>query len=214
MAYGVSKETKQVYEQFIIPFWKGKTIREKIFASMEEDWKKAFDAGIFTEFQEQRSPGHTAGGDLIYTNGFNDLKDRIQSALGNLDFFSDTTALDRQEVLNALDIAADAWILFANRHADEVLATVFNAYHKAVTDKPNARGGVYRINLLPTTCHVYFGEITGALPDGRKAGIPFSEGISPVQGADRCGPTAVLKSAAKIFLNLLSHPDKSPGYYH
>jgi formate C-acetyltransferase len=67
-----------------------------------------------------------------------------------------------------------------------------------VTGRPNARGGVYRIDLLPTTCHVYFGEITGALPDGRKAGIPFSEGISPVQGADTCGPTAVLKSAAKI----------------
>jgi formate C-acetyltransferase len=57
---------------------------------------------------------------------------------------------------------------------------------------------VYRINLLPTTCHVYFGEITGALPDGRKAAMPFSEGISPVQGADHCGPTAVLKSAAKM----------------
>ena len=67
-----------------------------------------------------------------------------------------------------------------------------------MTGRPNAKGGVYRINLLPTTCHVYFGEITGALPDGRKRGVPFSEGISPVQGADRCGPTAVLKSAAKI----------------
>jgi formate C-acetyltransferase len=57
---------------------------------------------------------------------------------------------------------------------------------------------VHHINLLPTTCHVYFGSITGALPDGRKAGIPLSEGISPVQGMDRNGPTAVLKSAAKI----------------
>ncbi|MCP4720379.1 MAG: formate C-acetyltransferase/glycerol dehydratase family glycyl radical enzyme, partial [Desulfobacteraceae bacterium] len=83
-------------------------------------------------------------------------------------------------------------------YADEVLTHVFDTYHRAVTGKPNARGGVYRINLLPTTCHVYFGEITGALPDGRKSGIPFSEGISPVQGADRCGPTAVLKSAGKI----------------
>jgi pyruvate-formate lyase len=83
VAYGVSEETKQVYEQTIIPFWKGKTIREKIFASMEEPWKNAFESGIFTEFQEQRSPGHTAGGDLIYTNGFHDLKARIQSALGD-----------------------------------------------------------------------------------------------------------------------------------
>jgi pyruvate formate-lyase/glycerol dehydratase family glycyl radical enzyme len=118
VAYGVSEETKQVYAQTIIPFWKGKTIREKIFAAMEVPWKDAFSAGVFTEFQEQRSPGHTAGGDLIYTNGFFDLKDKIQSALGDLDYFSDTTALDRQEVLTALDIAADALILFANRHAD------------------------------------------------------------------------------------------------
>jgi formate C-acetyltransferase len=57
---------------------------------------------------------------------------------------------------------------------------------------------MHRINLLPTTCHVYFGRVMGALPDGRKAGQPLSEGISPVQGADLKGPTAVLKSASKI----------------
>ncbi|MCG8635223.1 MAG: formate C-acetyltransferase/glycerol dehydratase family glycyl radical enzyme, partial [Desulfobacterales bacterium] len=82
--------------------------------------------------------------------------------------------------------------------ADQVLKQVFNAFHGAVTNRPNTRGGVYRINLLPTTCHVYFGEVTGAMPDGRKKGKPLSEGISPVQGADCCGPTAVLNSAAKI----------------
>jgi formate C-acetyltransferase len=52
--------------------------------------------------------------------------------------------------------------------------------------------------MLPTTCHVYFGEVTGAMPDGRKAARPLSEGISPVQGADRNGPTAVIKSAGKM----------------
>jgi formate C-acetyltransferase len=40
--------------------------------------------------------------------------------------------------------------------------------------------------------------VIGALPDGRRAGVPLSEGISPVQGADRRGPTAVLNSAAKF----------------
>jgi formate C-acetyltransferase len=117
VAYGVSKEAKQAYEQTIIPFWSGKTIREKIFGAMEDPWKDAFDAGIFTEFQEQRSPGHTAGGDLIYANGFNDLKARIQSAMEDLDFLTDTTALDQQEELTALNIAADALIAFAGRHA-------------------------------------------------------------------------------------------------
>ncbi len=117
VAYRVSKETKQIYEQSIIPFWNGKTIREKIFAAMDTPWTTAFEAGVFTEFQEQRSPGHTAGGDLIYGNGFCDLKVRIQFALGALDFLTDTTALDQQEVLTSLDIAADALIAFAHRHA-------------------------------------------------------------------------------------------------
>jgi formate C-acetyltransferase len=86
----------------------------------------------------------------------------------------------------------------ADEYADEISKLVFNAFHDAVTSRPDARGGVFRTNLLPTTCHVYFGEVTGALPDGRKRGLPFSEGISPVQGADVNGPTAVLNSASAI----------------
>ena len=82
--------------------------------------------------------------------------------------------------------------------ADDIMQMVFEAYYQAVNDRPNTRGGVHRVNLLPTTCHVYFGSVIGALPDGRKAGVPLSEGISPVQGADRNGPTAVTRSAAKI----------------
>ncbi|HTY57300.1 MAG TPA: trans-4-hydroxy-L-proline dehydratase [Bacteroidota bacterium] len=82
--------------------------------------------------------------------------------------------------------------------ADEIMRSVFELYFKAIDGRPNARGGKYRINLLPTTCHIYFGAVTGATPDGRRAGTPVSEGISPVQGADRRGPTAVLMSAAKM----------------
>jgi len=82
--------------------------------------------------------------------------------------------------------------------ADEVMVAVFNAYFDAVDGRPNTRGGTYRINLLPTTCHVYFGSVVGATPDGRLAETPLSEGISPVQGADRHGPTAVIKSVAKM----------------
>jgi formate C-acetyltransferase len=83
-------------------------------------------------------------------------------------------------------------------YADGVLQEIFEAFYRCVNGRPNAKGGVHRINLLPTTCHVYFGSVIGALPDGRKSGKPLSEGISPVQGADRHGPTAVVKSAAKI----------------
>jgi formate C-acetyltransferase len=83
-------------------------------------------------------------------------------------------------------------------YADDVMKEIFESFYEAINGRPNTRGGVHRINLLPTTCHVYFGSMIGALPDGRRAGKPLSEGISPVQGADRNGPTAVVKSAAKI----------------
>ena len=72
------------------------------------------------------------------------------------------------------------------------------SYFKAVEGRPNTKGGEYHINLLPTTCHIYFGAVTGATPDGRLAGKPLSEGVSPVQGADHHGPTAVLRSVAKM----------------
>ncbi len=83
-------------------------------------------------------------------------------------------------------------------YADDLMKEVFEIYYNAVTGRPNTKGGQYQINLLPTTVHVYFGSVIGALPDGRKAGVPLSEGISPVQGADRKGPTAVIKSVGKM----------------
>ena len=83
-------------------------------------------------------------------------------------------------------------------YADGVMQQVFETFYNEVNGRKNTKGGVYRINLLPTTCHIYFGSVTGATPDGRRAWMPLSEGISPVQGADRHGPTAVLNSAGKM----------------
>ena len=83
-------------------------------------------------------------------------------------------------------------------YADSLMKRVFEAYFEAVEGRPTVRGGVYHIDLLPTTCHIYFGKVTGATADGRKAGEPVSEGVSPVQGADRHGPTAVIKSVGKM----------------
>jgi formate C-acetyltransferase len=82
--------------------------------------------------------------------------------------------------------------------ADDVMSAIFETYYRAIDGRPNTKGGTYRINLLPTTVHVYFGKVVGATPDGRKACEPLSEGVSPVQGADRKGPTAVVKSVSKI----------------
>jgi pyruvate-formate lyase len=79
-----------------------------------------------------------------------------------------------------------------------VMVSLFEAYFDAIEGRRNTKGGTYHIDLLPTTVHVYFGSVTGALPGGRRAWAPLSEGISPVQGADRRGPTAVIKSVAKM----------------
>ena len=83
-------------------------------------------------------------------------------------------------------------------YADAIMLSIFEAYYEAIDGRPTTKGGRYRINLLPTTVHVYFGKVTGATADGRLAGDALSEGISPVQGADRKGPTAVLRSAGKM----------------
>jgi formate C-acetyltransferase len=83
-------------------------------------------------------------------------------------------------------------------YADSITEKVFNAYYELLNGRPNTKGGKYRVNLLPTTVHIYFGSVVGALPSGRKAGEPVSDGISPEQGADTKGPTAVIKSASRI----------------
>ncbi len=85
-----------------------------------------------------------------------------------------------------------------NDYADNIMRQFFDIFYNAVDGRPSVKGGTYRINMLPTTCHVYFGSVTGATPDGRRAFYPQSEGISPVQGTDRLGPTAVIKSASKM----------------
>ncbi len=83
-------------------------------------------------------------------------------------------------------------------YVDDIMRSVFETFYRAVEGRPTMRGGTYRINMLPTTSHVYFGSVIGATPEGRKEGLPLSEGISPVQGADRSGPTAVIRSAGKM----------------
>ncbi|MFW9804898.1 MAG: glycyl radical protein, partial [Candidatus Thorarchaeota archaeon] len=83
-------------------------------------------------------------------------------------------------------------------YADNIAQSVFDGYFDILDGRPNTRGGEYRVNLLPTTVHIYFGQVTGATPNGRKSGMPLSDGVSPSHGADTKGPTAVIKSVAKI----------------
>ena len=83
-------------------------------------------------------------------------------------------------------------------YADDIMKEIFNAFYGEVDGRKNGKGGIFKINMLPTTCHIYFGSVIGATPNGRKAQVPLSEGISPEKGADINGPTAVIKSAAKM----------------
>ncbi|TYB30265.1 MAG: glycyl radical protein [Candidatus Mcinerneyibacterium aminivorans] len=85
-----------------------------------------------------------------------------------------------------------------NNYADKLMVKAFEAFYEEVTGRKNMKGGSYRINMLPTTCHIYFGSVTGATANGRLKGKPLPDGISPSKGADKKGPTAVLKSVAKM----------------
>jgi len=116
--YAVDEETLQLYHDEIIPFWRGRSMRDRLLAAMTPEWKDAYEAGIFTEFMEQRTPGHTVLGDKIYTKGLLDIKKDIEDSLARLDFYNDPEALDKQYELEAMAIAADALILYANRHAE------------------------------------------------------------------------------------------------
>jgi len=114
--FRVDKETRRIYKEEIIPFWKGKSNRDKIFSHLDPEWKAAYEAGIFTEFQEQRAPGHTVIGKKMFGKGFLDLKEEIRQAKEALDYFNDMDAYAKSEELKAMDIAADAIMLYASRY--------------------------------------------------------------------------------------------------
>jgi len=118
VSFKVDNEVKEIYGKEIIPFWKGKSNRDRIMSLMTPGWINAYKAGIFTEFQEQRSPGHTVLGYKMFRTGFLQLKDEIRDSISSLDYFNDTQAFEKSEELKAMDIACDAIIMYANRYAD------------------------------------------------------------------------------------------------
>ncbi len=83
-------------------------------------------------------------------------------------------------------------------YVDKLAKRVGQVYCHAVEQYKNSRGGFYHPGLYPNAANVPLGAKVGATPDGRKSGNPLAEGISPSQGTDKKGPTAVFKSAAKI----------------
>lgn len=118
-SFAVDSITKKIYREEIIPFWRGRSIRDRIFKEMSGEWKDAYEAGIFTEFMEQRAPGHTVLDGKIYTKGFLEFKEDIEQRISQLDFLDDPEAYKKREELRAMSICADALIAYAKRHAEE-----------------------------------------------------------------------------------------------
>lgn len=115
--YTISQEDIDIYEREVIPYWQGKTQRERIFNHVSKEWEEAYHAGVFTEFMEQRAAGHTAMDGKMYHEGLLDVKARIEKRICELDYIYDPEATDKQQELEAMAISCDAAILFAERHA-------------------------------------------------------------------------------------------------
>lgn len=118
ISFKVTKEDLKIQEDEIIPYWEKRSIRNKIINSMGKEWKECYESGIFTEFMEQRGPGHTVGSENIYKYGFLDYKKKIQKTIEKLDFLNDKEALDKKQELNAMSICCDAIITLGKRYAE------------------------------------------------------------------------------------------------
>ncbi len=136
--YFISQEDIDTYERDVIPYWTGKTQRERIFNHVSKEWEEAYHAGVFTEFMEQRAAGHTAMDGKMYHEGLLDVKARIEKRISELDYINDPEATDRQQELEAMAVSCDAAILFAERHAllaEEMAVKEENPQRKAELEK-------------------------------------------------------------------------------
>jgi formate C-acetyltransferase len=116
--YAVSEQDIATYAKAVIPYWHGRTLRERVFNQVPPEWQAAYTAGLFTEFMEQRAPGHTTLDGVIYQKGMLEFKAQIADHLARLDYLNDPQATDKAEELKAMDISCDAAIIFAERHAE------------------------------------------------------------------------------------------------
>lgn len=116
--YLISQEDIDTYEREVIPYWEGKTQRERIFNHVPKEWEEAYHAGVFTEFMEQRAAGHTSMDGKLYKEGLLDVKERIAKKIASLDYINDPEATDKNDELTAMSISCDAAIVFAERHAE------------------------------------------------------------------------------------------------
>ena len=187
---------------------RGNNVIERLYMGMPAPFLSLLVSDCIANGRDYHCGGARYNTNYIQGVGIGTIADTLASVKQNV---YDRRAVSWRTLLKALDADfeghEDLRRLFLNRtpkygndddRADGLMRRAFEAFYEAVEGRPTVRGGVYHIDMLPTTCHVYFGKVTGATADGRKAGEPVSEGVSPVQGADRKGPTAVVKSVAKM----------------
>lgn len=116
VSFKTTEEDRKLQAEEIIPYWTGRSMREKILARMTPEWHECYSAGMFTEFMEQRGPGHTCGGEQVFTTGYLDYKEKIQKTMDALDYINDPDAVNKCEELKAMDIACDAVIILGERY--------------------------------------------------------------------------------------------------
>ena len=97
--FSVTKEDREFQEKEMIPYWEKRCMRHQILERMTPEWKAAYGAGIFTEFMEQRGPGHTCGGEQVFTTGYMEYKEKIKKTMDALDYMNDPDAVDKCEEL-------------------------------------------------------------------------------------------------------------------
>lgn len=200
---------KTQLEYFVDIKIKGNNIIEKIYA----EYMPVPFLSVVTNDCISRGKDYNSGGARYNTNyiqgvGIGTITDSLSAIKYNV---YDKQKFSMDELLKAMENNFQGYEEIHNMvinktpkygndddYADEIMQSAFKLYHDTITDRPNMKGGKYRINMLPTTCHVYFGEVMMASPNGRLAHKPVSEGISPEKGADTKGPTAVIKSCSKM----------------
>jgi len=188
---------------------RGNQIIERLYATrMPHTFLSVITDDCITKGKDYNAGGARYNNTFIQAVGIGSITDSL-AALKELAFDAPMLPLGRfVEILDADFTGEDALRqrLLNKTHkygndddyADALMTQTFRMLFETIDGRPNTKGGAYRLEMLPTTCHVYFGDVCLASADGRGEGQPVSEGISPVQGADRNGPTAVLRSAAKM----------------
>lgn len=116
VSFHTTEEDRKLQAEEIIPYWKGRSMREKILSRMTPEWQECYSAGMFTEFMEQRGPGHTCGGEQVFTTGYMDYKEKIHKTMDELDYINDPEAVNKCEELKAMDISCDAVIILGERY--------------------------------------------------------------------------------------------------